>query len=85
MNIDDRKAQRDASLSLVYVAPPLLQNKGVAACCVAQVVFGSPYDARADVYSFGIVMAEMLCCRVVGSPMTTKAGKTQRHGGMHGV
>lgn len=39
-----------------------------------QVVFGSPYDARADVYSFGIVMAEMLCCRIVGSTMYTDEG-----------
>ena len=38
-------------------------------------VFGSPYDARADVYSFGIVMAEMLCCRVVGSTTYMDAGR----------
>ena len=30
-----------------------------------EVIFGEPYDCRADVYSFGILMTEVLCKRCV--------------------
>ena len=31
-----------------------------------EVIFGEPYDCRADVYSFGLLMAEVLCKRCPG-------------------
>lgn len=70
-----REAQCDSILHYTVLS---LCVKALS-CIMSQVIFGSPYDSRADVYSFGIVMAEILCRRVVGSPMTTEAGKRQWH------
>lgn len=40
---------------------------GTSEFMAPEVVLGEAYDTRADIYSFGIVMAELICRRLVGT------------------
>jgi len=42
-----------------------------------EVVFGEPYDCRADVYSFGLLMAEVLCKRCPGPDFLHRSPRTR--------
>ncbi len=42
-----------------------------------EVIFGEPYDCRADVYSFGLLMAEVLCKRCPGPDFLHRSPRTR--------
>ena len=42
-----------------------------------EVIFGEPYDCRADVYSFGLLMAEVLCKRCPGPSFLNRSPRTR--------